>query len=815
MRSPADAALVAREPNLPGLALALDADALQQLIAGRAGLSIDRLEVRYLRYQPQTKCLAAVRIETGGEVRSAYLKCYHRADAARWSKVAARGESSAGGAGTGRIVWPDLASELIWFPSDDRIDHLGQLFDETYRTALLTRICPELPELAGARLATLNYKPERRFVGALADARTTHAVVKIYTAGSFPASLMRARALRDAQLPFAPQLIGRSKRRQLLLFRWESGDVLADHLNASDATAPVTATGRTLAQLHATRCLALPVRTGRDEQAAWDAARSFLTWVNPASARQLAELDQRLRAAAFDERAERVPVHGDFYAKQVLHHAGEIRLLDFDEAALGDPLSDLGNWCAKLEAAVLLGRLEASRRDELNAALLAGYGQASRTAALNAATALRLLVHAPHFFRSGVANWLDLTQAAVERAARLLDLGRFDLQERTGPGAMSQRKGGTLAAQSSSRPAPRAAGVPPLQFIESLSPVTTARRDSGEMGMSDPAMPFLAEALNARRAEEEFAAALALPAGTLQLASARICRHKPGRRCLIEYKGTITEPPGVSRPFTWLGKVRARGLDRRTPDLLRRLAREGFHPTCGDCISVPEVIGEVAPFQLWLQRVAPGRPLTELLDTRAGLDGCRLAARALSKLQASAVRPDRRHSVADELAILEKALARARQTRPDLHAEIDEIEVACAVAVRALPNSPTTLTHRDYYPDQLLVDGLRVVILDLDLAATGDPHLDAGNFLAHLTEHGLRHHDEADALAPCERVFQETWLELQPGAEAARLEIWRTLALARHIGLSTQLPGRAHTTDALVQLCRSRLELATPALIAS
>lgn len=767
MRSPADAALVARESNLPGLALALDAVTLQRLVVERAEFRVDHVEVCYLRYQPQTKCLAALRIESGDEVRWAYLKCYHRGDVARWSKVAARGER-ADGADTRRMVWPELATELIWFPTDDRIDHLGQLFDESYRATLLARICPASPELAGAGLTTLNYKPERRFVGALADGQTTHAVAKIYTGSSFPAALLKARALRDAQLPFAPQLIGRSKRRHLLVFRWQSGDVLADHLDASGASALVTATGRTLAQLHATRGLALPERTGRDELAAWDAARSFLAWLTPSSARQLADLDRCLRATPFDEGAERVSVHGDFYAKQVLHHAGEIRLLDFDEAALGNPLSDLGNWCAKLEAAVLLGRLEAARRDELNEALLAGYGQARPTAALKAATALRLLMHAPHFFRSGAANWVDLTQAAVDRAASLLGAER--------------------------------------------SPATAALRDAGEVETSDPAMSFLAAALDTCRAGEELATALALPPGGLQLRSAQLRRYKPGRRCLIEYQGSISKPSGNTRSFTWLGKVRARGLDRRTPALLRQLAREGFHAACGDGISVPEVVGDVPAFQLWLQRVAPGQPLTELLASRAGIDGCRLAARALGKLHASALRPDRSHSVADELAILEKAFARARQARPDLHAVLGEIEAACAAAATSLPESFVTLIHRDFYPDQLLVDGSRVVILDLDLAATGDPHLDAGNFLAHLTEHGLRHYDQPDALAAGERVFQETWLELLAGADAATLETWRTLALARHIGLSTQLPGRAHTTDALVQLCRSRLELAPPAL---
>lgn len=767
MRSPADAALVAREPNLPGLALALDADALQRLLVECTGLAVERVEVRYLRYQPGTKCLAALRIEAGGEVRSAYLKCYHRTDAARWCKVAARGEAAAGEA-TRRIVWPDLASELIFFPGDDRIDHLGPLIDDSYRDALLTRICPTLPELVGARLTTLNYKPERRFVGALTDGRATHAVVKMYTGNSFPTALAQARALRDARLPFGPKLIGRSKRRRLLLFRWQSGEVLANRLTAPDAPALVQATGRRLAGLHETRGLSLPTRDRSNELAAWDAARNFLEWVLPATARELADLDRVLRTTAFMAAAERVPIHGDFYAKQVLHDGGEIRFLDFDEAALGDPLSDLGNWCAKLEAAVLRGRLAASRRDELNASLLAGYGRPIATEALPGVTALRLLVNAPHFFRSGAANWMELTQAALTRAASLL----------------------------ASRPSPPAAidasfGNPPI---------------------ADPALPFLAEALNLSQAQERIATALELPAGTLQLTTARLSRHKPGRRCLIEYAGTIAEPAGGAHSFRWLGKVRVRGLDRRTPALLRQLARQDFHAESADGISVPEVIGEVAPFQLWLQRQEPGQPLTELLARSAGIDGCRLAARALSKLQASSVRPGRTHTTDDELGILERALAHARQARPDLTAEINEIEAACAVAAHALAPAPATLIHRDFYPDQLLVDGSRVVILDLDLAATGDPHLDAGNFLAHLTEHSLRFHGEPDILAACEQVFQDAWLAIQPRGEVSTLEIWRTLALARHIGLSTQLPGRAHTTDALVHLCQSRLDLSILAL---
>lgn len=767
MRSPADAALVAREPNLPGLALALDADALQRLVVERAGFNIDRVEVCYLRYQPQTKCLAALRIKAGDEVRWAYLKCYHRADAARWSKVAARGDS-ASGAGTGRIVWPELATELIWFPTDDRIDHLGQLFDEAYRAALLTRICPALPELTGGRLATLNYKPERRFVGALADDGTTHAVVKIYTASSFPAALLRARALRDAPWSLGPRLIGRSKRRNLLVFRWQSGDVLADHLEAADAPALGASTGRMLAQLHGTRGLALPVRTWLDELAAWDAARNFLTWVMPSSGRQLAELDQCLRATPFDEGAERVPVHGDFYAKQVLHHAGEIRLLDFDEAALGDPLSDLGNWCAKLEAAVLLGRLEAARRDELNAALLAGYGRASRTEALHAATALRLLVHAPHFFRAGGADWAENTRAALARAAGLLVVGRN----------------------------PSNAVAPTAGVVERPTPV-------------DARMPLLELALDVRRVQPLLERALAWPAGTLQLDAAELRRHKPGRRGLIEYAGSRRDADGLVRPFRWLGKLRARGLDERTVRFARALWEQGFARAHPDAISIPEVIGCVPDLHLWLQRVERGQPLTRLLGTAQSLAACRRAAEALHKFQSSPVLPERRHGPREEMEILRRVLAGAATARPDLAAAIQELLAAAEALAAGLPAGAATTIHRDFYPDQLLLDGVRVILLDLDLAAAGDPHLDAGNFLAHLTEHSLRFHGQPQELLDCERAFRECWLALTPHGHPLRLDAWYRLSLARHIGLSTLFPERGHTTEPLLAWCRRLFGLGT------
>ncbi|MGA1781458.1 MAG: phosphotransferase, partial [Planctomycetota bacterium] len=42
------------------------------------------------------------------------------------------------------------------------------------------------------------------------------------------------------------------------------------------------------------------------------------------------------------------------------------------------------------------------------------------------------------------------------------------------------------------------------------------------------------------------------------------------------------------------------------------------------------------------------------------------------------------------------------------------------------------LCHRDFHDKQILIDGDRGTLIDMDLAAAGHPALDVGNILAHL-----------------------------------------------------------------------------------
>jgi Ser/Thr protein kinase RdoA (MazF antagonist) len=59
-------------------------------------------------------------------------------------------------------------------------------------------------------------------------------------------------------------------------------------------------------------------------------------------------------------------------------------------------------------------------------------------------------------------------------------------------------------------------------------------------------------------------------------------------------------------------------------------------------------------------------------------------------------------------------------------------------ALRALPTVPPVLCHRDFYDKQVLLDRERGTLIDLDLAATGHPALDVGNWLAHARLRALK-----------------------------------------------------------------------------
>ena len=130
----------------------------------------------------------------------------------------------------------------------------------------------------------------------------------------------------------------------------------------------------------------------------------------------------------------------------------------------------------------------------------------------------------------------------------------------------------------------------------------------------DPAMLFLAAALDRTEMQANLAACLG---DEVTLTSARIVRHKPGRRCLIEYVLRSLPEDGHENLLVLLGKLRAAKFDTNGFRVQKALWANGFGQACADDIRVPEPVGAVPDLHMWLQRKVAGWPATTLFKPTA------------------------------------------------------------------------------------------------------------------------------------------------------------------------------------------------------
>src|SRR5207248_1531845 len=87
-------------------------------------------------------------------------------------------------------------------------------------------------------------------------------------------------------------------------------------------------------------------------------------------------------------------------------------------------------------------------------------------------------------------------------------------------------------------------------------------------------------------------------------------------------------------------------------------------------------------------------------------------------------------SRADQLAQVRRAARLVAWACPQVAAEV---EALTAAVVDGLPEAAPGPMHRDLKADHIFLDGDRVVFIDLDSVALGDPVRDPAHLFAHLT----------------------------------------------------------------------------------
>ena len=326
----------------------------------------------------------------------------------------------------------------------------------------------------------------------------------------------------------------------------------------------------------------------------------------------------------------------------------------------------------------------------------------------------------------------------------------------------------------------------------------------------DAEMPSLALALDPGSVREEFKRGFPRLSGTgfVRPKAIRVTRYKPGRRCLVEYDVGIEEPHGPPQELILIGKLRASRYGNQGYRQLDALWNAGFGADAIDGTSVPEPVGVIPRFQMWFQRKVPGETVAHLLPRPGGVELARRIAEAIHKLHRAGVPTEREHTMADELRILGDCLDRVVAQGPEASPRIRGIREACERLAASVPAPRVCGVHRDFYPGQVVADGARLYLIDFDLYCAGDPALDVGNFIGHMTEQSLRELGDGSALAAQERALEERFVELAGEGCRGAVRAYAALTLARHIYLSTQFPERRAFTEAILGWCERRLRSA-------
>ena len=345
--------LAARDAGLPGLEAVLDGDRFAELVDRRLpGLGIRGAEPRYVRYKPATACVVAHRLRLADRDVDVYVLLQRPESLAKLVKHVARANAP-GELGPGAVLLPPLTAALYPHPNDRRVRALPLLADPVRRRRLLQRALPERPDLWDAELSVLRRKPERRVVATLAardEADRGRQGARRRLRGGQPGREAAGRRRRAADATAARPLAHLERR----------------HLGVA-----ARAAARRGARRPSRRPPAWPARRSRrctgDRRTActpWGRStrrtgcrprRASSAGCCPSAGVSVARLARQI--------AMRLPVdgapvlrHGDFSPDQVVVDAGRAGLLDLDEAVLGDPVADLGSFCAALARDAVCGR---------------------------------------------------------------------------------------------------------------------------------------------------------------------------------------------------------------------------------------------------------------------------------------------------------------------------------------------------------------------------------------------------------------------------------------------------------------------------
>jgi hypothetical protein len=345
--------------------------------------------------------------------------------------------------------------------------------------------------------------------------------------------------------------------------------------------------------------------------------------------------------------------------------------------------------------------------------------------------------------------------------------------------------------------------VPELKLLLYAS-LSDEKLPSLEVALSPAAMtPFLAVCLDPH-----------LP-GTERLGrcEVEILHHKPGERCTLRYR-LETRDRVDCRTYQrrCIGKIYGDAEEgERVFATMVELARRGFGRDAEDGIRIPQPYGYLRELQMVMMEDVVGAPLSQYLAAPQLSEHLRTAARALVKIHTCSWRMAKKEQAEDQIASLERGVARAIQMDPNLTPGLSAALSMITAAASEVHCPDPVLVHGGFYLREILLgDGSTagvgrptrppaVTIVDLDKMCYADPARDLGKFLAHLKWEALQlDWSEAEA-----RAHAETFLAAyRPDASTElirRIDFYYRAILLRRACTTSLRPKKRRLTAAVLE----------------
>lgn len=296
---------------------------------------------------------------------------------------------------------------------------------------------------------------------------------------------------------------------------------------------------------------------------------------------------------------------------------------------------------------------------------------------------------------------------------------------------------------------------------------------------------------------------------TLLNLSVHVVRYKPERKCLLRYHMDWSRTAGSKisqHPSVVYGKLARRAKFSQTHDTLSRFA--GLTTPFG--WTLPRPLGVVPELGIEFFSRVPGVPLSELAEQAGFPELCHRVGLGLKEFHSLPIALDTEWGLPQKVARLSDNAEAFAALIPSAKKRIGSTRDEIVARLRALPPSPAHLAHCDFHADNVLVDGEKISLVDLEDCAMGDPDEDRGSMYAQLSSLAIRtpNREKAERLRRGRSAFLSGYLDghLLTDESLNAHAALHLLLYAHQCLRHPDVAGRHDHAEAMLSLCEEVLE---------